>query len=133
LPEWKYVNKQARFWGLRHYDKRQKTEDPSSPFGGRKSANIPDEEAVGLTYQCNLSRERNATLTYLSGPRADLRKIEEDRFPISSEPKEIAGLHIQYRELEPGVMQTTYDLSFLQPLNLFLFTFMGDMGHAVYL
>ena len=99
LPEWKYVQKQAQFWGLRHFDKGQASEDPTSPFGGRKSDNVPDDDAVGLTYQCDPGNERNATLTYLSGPRADLRKIEEGRFPISSEPDAIAGLHIQYRQL----------------------------------
>jgi hypothetical protein len=40
LPEWKFVNKQAQFWGLRHYAKSEANEDPSSPFGGRKTANL---------------------------------------------------------------------------------------------
>jgi hypothetical protein len=133
LLEWKYVQKQAQFWGLRHFDKRQASEDPTSPFGGRKSANIPDDEAVGQTYQCDPSKGRNATLTYLSGPRAELRKIEESRFPISAEPKETARLHIQYLKIEPGVMRTTYDLSSMQPLNLFFFVFMANMGHGVYI
>jgi hypothetical protein len=133
LPEWKYVNKQAQFWGLRHFDKRQAREDPTSPFGGRKSANIPDDEAIGLTYQCHPSKERKATLTYLSGPRAEVRKIEESRFPSSSEPEETAGLHIQYHELETGVIQSTYDLSYSRPLDWFFFVFMGNMGHAIYL
>ena len=133
LPEWKYVQRQAQFWGLRHFDKRRASEDPTSPFGGSKSDNVPDDEAVGQTYQCDPSKERKATLTYLSGSRAELRKIEESRFPISAEPKEIAGLHIQYRELEPGVMRTIYDLSFMQPLNFFFFVFMGNMGHGVYI
>jgi hypothetical protein len=133
LPEWKYVDEQGQFWGLRHFDKRQASEDPTSPFGGQKSANIPDEEAVGLTYQCNLSKERKATLTYLSGPRAELRKIEERRFPISAERKETAGLHIQYQELGSGVMRTTYDLSSMQPLDWFFFVFMANMGHGTYI
>jgi hypothetical protein len=133
LPEWKYVNKQAQFWGLRHFDKRQAKEDPTSPFGGKKSANIPDDEAIGLTYQCDPSKERKATLTYLSGPRAEIGKIEKSRFPSSSEPEETAGLHIQYRELEPGVIQSAYDLSYSRPLNWFFFVFMGNMGHAIYI
>jgi hypothetical protein len=132
LPEWKYVNKQAQFWGLRHYDKRQAKEDPTSPFAGRKAANIPDDKAIGLTYQCDRTKELQAKLTYLSGLTADLRKIEERRFPSSSEPEATAGLHIQYRELEPGVIQSTYDLNYSQPLNWFFFILMGTMGHAVY-
>jgi hypothetical protein len=133
LPEWKYVNKKAKFWGLRHYDKRQANEDPSSPFGGSKSANTPDDDAVGLTYQCDPSRERRATLTYLSSPRVELRKIEESRFPSSSEPEATAGLHIQYREMDPGVIQSTYDLSYSRPFDYFFFVLMLDMGHGIFL
>ncbi len=103
LPEWKYVNKQAQFWGLRHYDKTQANEDPTSPFGGKKSANFPDDKAIGLTYECNPSKEHKATLTYLSDVD-DARKIEESWFPPLSEssPGATAGLHIQYRQLERG-------------------------------
>jgi len=133
LPEWKYVNKEAHFWGLRHFDRLQAKEDPTSPFGGRKSANIPDDEAVGLTYQCTPSRERMATLTYLSGAGAKITKIEEERFPSSSEPGLTAGLHIQHKELEPGVIQSTYDLSRSRPLGWFIFVFMANLGHAIYI
>src|SRR5215472_7436848 len=66
LPEWKYVNTRAQFWGVRHFDKQQAKEDPTSPFGGRKTANLPDEGAIGLTYQCNPNKERKATTSYLS-------------------------------------------------------------------
>jgi hypothetical protein len=132
LPEWKYVNKRAKFWGLRHFARLQDKEDPTSPFGGRKSGNIPDEQAIGLTYQCNPDNERKATLTYLSGEK-DARKIEEERFPSSAEVENRAGLHIQYRDLEPGVIQSTYSLDHSEPLDFFFFVFMGSLGHVVYL
>jgi hypothetical protein len=133
LTEWKYVDQQARFWGLRHYDKLQAKEDSTSPFGGRKAANIPDDEAIGLTYWSDPNKELKATITYLSGPTVALRKIEESRFPSSSEAEATAGLSILYRELAPGVIQTTYDLKYSEPLNWFFFVLMGNMGHAVYL
>jgi hypothetical protein len=134
LPEWQYVNKKAQFWGLRHFDRRQAKEDPTSPFGGKKSANVPDEQAVGLTYQCDPRRERKVTLTYLSGEKV-IMKIEEKRFPSISEgsPGATEGLHIQYHELGPAVIQSTYDVDHSQPLSWFLFVFMGSLGHAVYL
>jgi hypothetical protein len=132
LPEWKYVNARAQFWGIRHFDKQQAKEDPTSPLGGRKSANLPDDGAIGLTYQCSPSRERKATLSYLSHSEAEIVKIEEGRFPSSSDPEDTAGLHIQHRELQPGVIQTTYDLSRSRPLNWFFFVFMGSVGHAIY-
>jgi hypothetical protein len=133
LPEWKYVNTRGQFWGVRHFDKQQANEDPTSPFGGRKSANLPDDGAIGLTYQCSPSRERKATLTYLSNSAAKIGKIEEGRFLSSSEPEDTAGLHIQRRELLPGVIQGTYDLSRSRPLNWFFFVFMGTVGHAIYI
>jgi hypothetical protein len=133
LPEWKYVNKEAKFWGLRHYDKQQASKDPTSPFGGMKSANIPDDEAIGLTYDCDPTKAQEATITYISGLNTDLQKIEKKRFSIDSDPKAIAGLHIQYEEIAPGTMQSKYDLRYSQPVSFFLFILTGDFGHAVYL
>jgi hypothetical protein len=133
LPEWKYVDTRAQFWGLRHYAKKQVSEDPTAPFGDRRTANLADDEAIGLTFQLDSSEKRTATLTYLSGPKADVRKIEESRFPKSSEPEATMGLHIQYQVLTPGVIQSTYDLNYSQPLNWFFFVLMANMGHAIYL
>ena len=132
LPEWKYVNARAQFWGVRHFDKQRAREDPTSPFGGRKSANLPDDDAIGLTYESSPSKERRATLTYLSSS-GNVGKIEEGRFPSSSEPENTAGLHIQRRELQPGVIQSTYDLSRSLSLNWFFFVFIANVGHAIYI
>jgi len=132
LPEWQYANTRAQFWGLRHFDRRQASVDPTSPFGGEKSANFPDEQAIGLTYQVDPNREKKASLTYLSGQKKAIRTIEEKRFPSSSEPADTAGLNIQYRELGPGVIQTTYDLGHSGPFGWFFFVFMGSIGHAIY-
>ena len=133
LPEWKYVNTRAQFWGVRHFDKQRAKEDPTSPFGGKRTANLPDDAAIGLTYQCSPSEERKATLTYLSGSTAEVGKIEERRFPSYSEPENTEGLHIQRRLLEPGVIQSTYDLRWSPPVNWFFFVFMGSLGHAIYI
>ncbi len=130
LPEWKHVNTQAQFWGLRHFDKTQAKDDPTSPFSGKKAANLPDDGAIGLTYECNPIKGHKATLTYLSITEKEIVKIEESRFPSSSE--DTAGLHVQRRVLEPGVIQSTYDLSRSRPLSWFFFVFMGSLGHAVY-
>jgi len=132
LHEWTYVNKKAQFWGLRHYDRQQAKYDPTSPFERKKSGNFPDEGAIGLTYQCD-AKTRRATITYLTAAGADARKIAADRFPDTGEPAELAGLHIQYQELEAGVIQSTFDLSHSVPTDLFFFIFMGHLGHAIYL
>jgi len=133
LHEWTYVNKKAQFWGLRHYDKQQAKYDPTSPFEGQKSANFPDEDAIGLTYQCDPKTARRATVTYLTGKHADTKKIAASRFPEATDPKAMVGLHIQYQELEPGVIRSTLDLAHSQPTDLFFFMFMAHLGHAVYI
>jgi hypothetical protein len=115
---------------LRHFDKTQAKDDPTSPFGGKKAANLPDDGAIGLTYEYDPSKEHKATLTYLSNAEKEIVKIEEGRFPSSS--GDTAGLHVQRRVLEPGVIQSTYDLSRSRPLSWFFFVFMGSLGHAVY-
>jgi hypothetical protein len=132
LPEWKHVNTQAQFWGLRHFDKTQAKDDPTSPFGGKKPANLPDDGAIGLTYECSPTKEHQATLTYLSRSKTQIGKIEEGRFPSSSQREDTAALHIQRRELEPGFIQITYDLSRSRPLSRFFFVFIGTLGHAIY-
>ncbi len=132
LAEWKYVDTQAEFWGMRHFDRGQSHLDPTSPFGGPKPANLPDEQAIGLTYQCDPNKELKATLVYLSGDKNGIRKIGEKRFPASSEVESTAALHIEYREIGPGAIQSRYDLSRLCPLSWFMFVFMGYLGHGVY-
>jgi len=133
LPEWKYVNRNSQFWGIRHFDRTQAKMDPSSPFRDRQIVNVPDDQAIGLIYQSDPSSEKKMTLTYLSGDKAKIGKIEEARFPNSLEPENVAGLHIQYRELGTGVIKSTYDLSYSRPVGLFWFVFAGDMGHAVFI
>ena len=132
LEEWKYVDTQAEFWGMRHFDRSPSHLDPTSPFGGPKPANLPDEQATGLTYQCDPNKELKATLVYLSGDKNGIRKIVEKRFPASSEVESTAALHIEYREIGPGAIQSRYDLSRLRPLSWFMFVFMGYLGHGVY-
>jgi len=132
LPEWRYVNRKGKFWGLRHFDKKQAEEDPTSPFGGQKSANLPDEQAIGLTFGCDPSKARTATITYLSAAKDMLPVIKEKLFPFLSEPEGTKGLHIRYRELEPGVIQGLYDLDHSEPVNWFLFVLMGNLGHAIF-
>ena len=133
LPEWKYVNKQAQFWGLRHFVRGQEQSDPTSPFGGKKSANLPDEQAIGIVFNYDRRKSGTATITYLSDDKNILPKIERELFPSDSEPQATKDLHIRYRELEPGVVEGFYELRHAEPIDWFFFVMMGYLGHAVYL
>jgi len=132
LPEWKYVNTDARFWGLRHYDKSQAQTDPTSPIAGRKSANFPDEQAIGLTFVFDHQRGKSATITYLSGDVSLGAKPSESPLGMARAP-EAKGLDIKYRELSPGVVEGAYSLEHLHAVQFFLFVLEGTLGHAIYL
>jgi len=132
LEEWKYVDTQAEFWGMRHFDRSQSQLDPTSPFGGMKPANVPDERAVGLIYKCDPGKDMKATLVYLSGDKRRIKDIERDRFPKSTEVENTAALHIEYRDIGPEAILSSYDLSRPRPLNWFMFVFMMYLGHGVY-
>lgn len=129
LPEWRYVNRKAQFWGLRHYAKGD-TEDPSSPFGGDHAANIPDEQAIGVTFECTPKKQKSAEMTYLSDNPDILRSKVFGNFP-ESEPA-IKDLGIQCRRVDRNVVKGSFILDHSEPVSYFLFGMMGSFGHAVF-
>jgi len=128
LPEWKYVNSDARFWGLRHYDKSQAQSDPSSPFGGAKAANFPDEQAIGLAFVFNPQREKSVTVTYLSGNALGASLGDS----LLRTPPKTEGPSAKYRKLSPGVVEASYSLEHLQAAESFMLLLASVLGHGVY-
>ena len=131
LPEWKHVNAQAEFWAVRHYDKRAGAMDPTSPFGGKKTANLPDDQAIGLTFSFDPNKSNTATVTYLSADEHILQNVQKNLFPIESE-RGSKGLHIEYRLAGPGIVQGSYDLKEIESAELFAFVLEALLGHAIY-
>jgi hypothetical protein len=74
LSEWKHVETNAPVWGVRHYQKQGAQLDPNSSLLGQNSANIPDANAVGVTFSFAPTAERTATVNYLSAS-PDARRI----------------------------------------------------------
>jgi hypothetical protein len=132
LQEWKYVNIRARCWGLRHYDKNQANLDPSSPFGGEKPANFPDNQAIGIVFNFGAPSSDGATITYLSGAKDVLGIVREGLFPVESDPDSNKDLRIHYREIAPGVVQGSFSLIHSEPVWYFTFILMAALGHGVY-
>ncbi|MFZ3216466.1 MAG: hypothetical protein WA192_10440 [Candidatus Acidiferrales bacterium] len=133
LPEWKYINTYDRCWGLRHYDKSQANRDPSSPTGGEKSANFPDDKAIGLVFNSDAAPGRGTTITYLSDTKNVLEIVQEGLFPAQSEADSVKDLRIHYREIAPGAVQGSFDLEHSEPVQYFTFVLMAVLGHGVYL
>jgi hypothetical protein len=132
LPEWKHVNTQAAFWALRHYDKNGAKMDPTSPFGGKKSANVPDDKAVGLTFSFDPGKSKTATIVYLSGDENILQNVQKNFFPIQSE----LGAHelnIQYKQTGTGLVEGSFDLTHIESAEIFSFVLEAMLGHAAYI
>jgi hypothetical protein len=131
LPEWKYADMRARFWGLRHFDNTQAKEDPTSPFAGDKTTKLHDEHAIGLTFRFDPYKSREATITYLSGDKNILPKLKESELWLKDEPA-AEFLNIEFRERDPGVAEVTYELMQPKAVNLFLYLLTGSLGHLAF-
>ena len=132
LPEWKYVNTELRFWGLRHFDKSQAKVDPTSPFGAHIFTSRPDDQAIGLAFAFDQSNGRTPTITYLSGDKSLGRELD-GTFLSRANFKEAKALQIEYRELAPGIVEASYTLKMLAQVQIFSFVFCAMLGHAVFI
>jgi len=133
LSEWKHVNTNAPVWGVRHYLKQGAELDPSSPLLGQNAANVPDVNAVGVTFSFANAAERTATVDYLS-TNPDVRRIlsgylmMED--PATAAPREF---QMRLRQAGAGVLEASINLSATEAMQRLLFGLMAMVGHAIYL
>jgi len=133
LPEWKYVNRRALVWGLRHYDSAQAELDPSSPFGGEKTANLPDDGAIGVAFYLGASDRRNGTMTYLSRNKDARQMLQRYLVQAGSEPASTGSFPIGVRELALGTIECSVPLLRPEALGQFLLVLKAMLGHAIYL
>jgi len=131
LPEWKHVNRHAAFWAVRHYDRKGAQTDPTSPFEGKKTANMPDNQAIGLTFTFDPAKSKTATIAYLSGDTNILQNVQKNLFPIESE-RGAQEMHIRYRQVEPAAVEGSYNLEHIESAELFVFVLESLLGHAIY-
>ena len=130
LPEWKFIDQKDAYFGMRHYDRSQAEGDPSSPFGGKKAANFPDERAIGFTFSIGTKNPRQVSMTYFSGDLA--MTPEQSPFQILAKSPEAHDIDSQFRSVEPGVVQVSCSFKTVEGLDYFLFLLEGFMGHAIY-
>jgi hypothetical protein len=132
LLEWKYVKTSAPVWGMRHYQKQGAELDPSSPFQGRKAANIPDANAVGVTFSFAPAVDRTATVDYLS-TNPDVQRILSGYLMMAdaatAAPRE-SQMHL--RQPAIGVLEASINLSATEAIDRLLFGLLAMLGHAVY-
>jgi hypothetical protein len=131
LSEWKHVNNNAPVWGVRHYLKQGAELDPSSPLLGQNAANVPDANAVGVTFSFAPAAEPTATVDYLS-TNPDVRRILSGYLMLedaaTAAPREF---QMRLRQPAAGVLEASINLSVTEAIQRLLFGLMAMLGHAV--
>jgi hypothetical protein len=130
LPEWGVIDQKAAYFGIRHYDRSQAESDPSSPFGGRKTANFPDERATGFAFSIGTATPGRVAMTYFSGDLA--MTLEQSPFQILRTSSDARDIDSQFRSIGPGVVQASCSFKTVEGLDFFIFLLEGFMGHAIY-
>jgi hypothetical protein len=133
LSEWKHVDTNAPVWGLRHYQKQGAELDPSSPLLGQNAANVPDANAVGVTFSFAPAAERTASVDYFS-TNPDVRRILSG-YLMMEDAATAAPQEFQMRLRQPtaGVLEASISLSATEAIGRLLFGLMAMVGHAIYL
>jgi hypothetical protein len=80
----------ALFLGFSLY----KMDNSFSVIGAEKSANFPDDKAMGFVFTLDAASGREATITYLSGVKDILKIVQEGLFPAPSDPDSIKDLRM---------------------------------------
>ena len=133
LIEWKFLDRNSPFWGLRHYDRSQQELDPSSPFGGQRSANFPDEQATGAVFSLDSLEQHSVQITYISADTSVIKQMQKRSFMILEGEAATKKMRIRFTEPQVGALRGIYLLDDQDAISLFVFQLEGLLGHAVYL
>jgi hypothetical protein len=128
LPEWKHVNTRAPFWGLRHFQRNDSADDPTSPFLGDKAANVPDDDAVGATFWSDPANHKRVIVTYLSSNR-QAPQILTSHVTISDAETPAPRL----RQVAPGVIEGSVVLSDRESFFKLFLGLTAMLGQAIYM
>jgi hypothetical protein len=126
LPEWKHVNTEAKFWAVRHYNREDAQDDPSSPLSGEQAATWPDTQAVGIVFELDPTRSNVASLRYLSANKGALKLVTDYQGKAGPEFKPM----IQRKGDGPVEMLVSLDES--AEAGMLLFVLFWLFGHGVY-
>lgn len=135
LQEWAFVNTQASFWGLRHYDRSQAGLDPTSPLAGQNVLGVSDSQAIGVTVAFDAERQGKTTISYLSAA-TNILELLQKRTPLSMHVEGLVpsteNLPVHYRLVKNGVAEIEYELGDAIPAEAFALVMIGVFGHPVY-
>ncbi|MBI3652648.1 MAG: hypothetical protein HY231_16625 [Acidobacteria bacterium] len=128
LKEWKYVDTNAQYWAIRHYDINNLDKDPTSPLIGiRVAANFPDKEAIGIVSMFHPGKP--FVVRYLSSNKDAVNIQREFWTPDYFDPT-IRDKKPDVRLIELGIVEVTYSPDNQTTMTLFLY--MAAFGHAIF-
>jgi len=131
LPEWQFLDVNAGFWGLRHYDPTQAKLDPTSPFGDNETFHPKDPKAIGLIFFLDPKNEQRLMITCLSGDEART-KAEASSGKSVAEPQEGVRFEIELRNPKPGVLEEIYTLDRSSTLDYSIMAIEVALGRGMY-
>jgi hypothetical protein len=130
LPEWKFLDANARFWGLRHYHPTQAKKDPTSPLGGDSAYVQGDPRAIGVLFALDPKSERSLVVTSFSRDEAKT-KAEASRGHAVSEPQDGVRYEVGLRNPAPGVLEEVYTLDRSSTLDYCLLAIQFALGRGM--
>jgi hypothetical protein len=130
LPEWRFLDANVRFWGLRHYDPTQAKMDPTSPLGEDRTINSGDPKAIGLLFALDPKNERTLVITSISGDEA-MVKAEASKGQSLSEPQDGVKYVVKLRSPKPGVLEEIYTLDRTSTLDYALLNIEFALGRGM--
>jgi hypothetical protein len=120
LPEWKHVDKKARFWAIRHLDKANALNDVT-----QTSLSFLDDELIGIVFNFNPPKSNMARSTFLSGNKEAGHGMRK----ALTSPKE--GMVPKIRQSSPGVVEMETDMKNEKPPSSFLLGLLCALGHGI--
>jgi hypothetical protein len=130
LPEWKFLDANARFWGIRHYDPTQAKKDPTSPLGGDSAYVQGNPNAIGVLFALDPKSERSLVITSISSDEAKTR-AEASKGQVISEPQDGVKFEVKLRNPAPGVLEEIYTLDRSSTLDYCLLAIQSALGRGM--
>ena len=131
LPEWQFLDANARFWGLRHYDPAQAKLDPTSPLGGDSSFTEGDPKAIGVLFELDPKNGQSLLITSMTGDNAKA-KADAGSGKAVSEPQEGVRYEVKLLNPKPGALEQLYTLDRSSTLEYALLSIQFALGRGMY-
>jgi hypothetical protein len=131
LPEWQFMDINARFWGLRHYDPTQAKLDPTSPLEKGRTSDSGDPKAIGSLFALDTKNEQSLVIMFLTGDEAKAR-AEARAGKAVAEPQEGVSFEVKLHNPKPGVLEQTYALDRSSTLDYSILAIESALGRGMY-